>query len=132
MTTAPGMEVLIAARLITGFASGFSSVLVPIYMGELSPPTLRGFFGTCTQFGKCLYGNDVTHHTPHTTHHTPHTTHRTPQTAHRTPPCYLYTTSPSHPTTPHPQLKPWWSVFWSPLSSASRSQQNRDGGSCSQ
>jgi SP family facilitated glucose transporter-like MFS transporter 3 len=27
-----------------GFASGFSSVLVPIYLGELAPPTLRGFW----------------------------------------------------------------------------------------
>jgi MFS family permease len=24
-------------------------VLVPIYMGELAPPSMRGFFGTCTQ-----------------------------------------------------------------------------------
>lgn len=39
-----------AARFIIGFASGFSSVLVPIYLGELAPPTLRGTLGTLTQF----------------------------------------------------------------------------------
>ena len=35
-------------------ASGFSSVLVPIYLGELSPPILRGTFGTFTQFGTVI------------------------------------------------------------------------------
>ena len=29
---------------------GYSSVLVPIYLGELAPPTLRGMLGTLTQF----------------------------------------------------------------------------------
>lgn len=41
---------IIISRLIIGFASGFSSVLVPIYLGELAPPTLRGTLGTMTQF----------------------------------------------------------------------------------
>lgn len=41
---------LIPARLIIGFASGVSSVVVPVYLGEISPPTLRGTVGTCTQF----------------------------------------------------------------------------------
>jgi SP family facilitated glucose transporter-like MFS transporter 3 len=41
---------LILARLVVGMASGFSSVLVPIYLGELAPPILRGTFGTATQF----------------------------------------------------------------------------------
>jgi len=41
---------IILSRFIIGFASGFSSVLVPIYLGELAPPTLRGMLGTLTQF----------------------------------------------------------------------------------
>lgn len=49
MTFAPNIQVLSLARVILGFGSGVSSVLVPIYMGELAPPSMRGFFGTCTQ-----------------------------------------------------------------------------------
>ena len=44
------MYYIIGARFIIGFASGISSVLVPIYLGELAPPTLRGTLGTLTQF----------------------------------------------------------------------------------
>eukprot|EP00953_Heterococcus_sp_UTEX-ZZ885_P027434 14715-Heterococcus_DN1.PRE.6 len=43
---------LIPARLLIGFASGYASVIVPIYLGELAPPTLRGTLGTLTQ---CCY-----------------------------------------------------------------------------
>lgn len=50
-TFAPDMMTLIVARFIIGFASGYSSVLVPIYLGELAPPSLRGMLGTITQFG---------------------------------------------------------------------------------
>ncbi|KAL7551100.1 hypothetical protein ACHAWF_014335 [Thalassiosira exigua] len=49
-TFAGNMMCIIVARFIIGFASGFSSVLVPIYLGELAPPTLRGTLGTLTQF----------------------------------------------------------------------------------
>jgi len=49
-TFALDMFTIIVARFIIGFASGFSSVLVPIYLGELAPPTLRGLLGTLTQF----------------------------------------------------------------------------------
>jgi SP family facilitated glucose transporter-like MFS transporter 3 len=35
-TAAWNMWILIVARFIIGFASGFSSVLVPIYLGEVS------------------------------------------------------------------------------------------------
>jgi SP family facilitated glucose transporter-like MFS transporter 3 len=49
-TFALDMFTIIVSRFIIGFASGFSSVLVPIYLGELAPPTLRGFLGTITQF----------------------------------------------------------------------------------
>jgi MFS transporter, SP family, solute carrier family 2 (facilitated glucose transporter), member 3 len=51
-TIAQDMLTIIVARLIIGFASGYSSVLVPIYLGEMAPPTLRGTLGTLTQF--CL------------------------------------------------------------------------------
>ena len=49
-TFAIDMFSIIVARFIIGFASGISSVLVPIYLGELAPPSLRGTFGTLTQF----------------------------------------------------------------------------------
>jgi len=49
-TFALNMTTLIVSRFIIGFASGFSSVLVPIYLGELAPPTMRGTLGTLTQF----------------------------------------------------------------------------------
>lgn len=51
-TFAGNMPCIIAARFVIGVASGFSSVLVPIFLGELAPPTLRGTLGTLTQF--CL------------------------------------------------------------------------------
>lgn len=50
-TFAYDMFTIIIARFIIGFGSGYSSVLVPIYLGELAPPTLRGMLGTLTQFG---------------------------------------------------------------------------------
>lgn len=49
-TFALDMLTIIISRFIIGFASGYSSVLVPIYLGELAPPTLRGMLGTLTQF----------------------------------------------------------------------------------
>jgi len=49
-TVALDMITIIVARFIIGFSSGFSSVLVPIYLGEMAPPTLRGMLGTLTQF----------------------------------------------------------------------------------
>jgi len=49
-TFALDMYSIIVARFIIGFASGFSSAVVPIYLGELAPPTLRGTLGTLTQF----------------------------------------------------------------------------------
>lgn len=49
-TLALDMFTIIIARFIIGFASGYSSVLVPIYLGEMAPPTLRGMLGTVTQF----------------------------------------------------------------------------------
>mmetsp|Transcript_26952 Transcript_26952/g.41295 ORF Transcript_26952/g.41295 Transcript_26952/m.41295 type:complete len:659 (+) Transcript_26952:140-2116(+) len=48
------MYTIIISRFVIGFASGFSSVLVPIYLGELAPPTLRGTLGTLTQFAMVI------------------------------------------------------------------------------
>jgi SP family facilitated glucose transporter-like MFS transporter 3 len=50
MTASQNVYWLIPARLIVGFASGVSSVVVPVYLGEISPPTMRGTVGTFTQF----------------------------------------------------------------------------------
>lgn len=49
-TCAMNMYSIIAARFVIGVASGISTVIVPIYLGELAPPTLRGTLGTLTQF----------------------------------------------------------------------------------
>ena len=50
MTFAPSIYWLLPARFIIGFASGLATVVVPVYLGEIAPPTLRGSLGTCTQF----------------------------------------------------------------------------------
>ena len=47
---APSLSVVILARMLIGVASGASTVLVPVYLGELAPPNLRGVIGTLTQF----------------------------------------------------------------------------------
>mmetsp|Transcript_28510 Transcript_28510/g.62714 ORF Transcript_28510/g.62714 Transcript_28510/m.62714 type:complete len:665 (-) Transcript_28510:81-2075(-) len=49
-TFAMNMLAIIIARCTLGLASGLSSVLVPIYLGEMAPPTLRGTLGTISQF----------------------------------------------------------------------------------
>jgi len=49
-TFAISMIYIIIGRFIIGFASGLSTVLVPIYLGEMAPPSLRGTLGTMTQF----------------------------------------------------------------------------------
>lgn len=54
MTMAPNVYWLIPARLLIGFASGVSTVVVPVYLGEIAPPTLRGTLGTCTQFAMTI------------------------------------------------------------------------------
>ncbi|CAM9105512.1 unnamed protein product [Phaeothamnion confervicola] len=51
---APSIYWLIPARFIIGFGSGYASVIVPIYLGELAPPTLRGTLGTLTQFSMVI------------------------------------------------------------------------------
>eukprot|EP00608_Synchroma_pusillum_P012317 CAMPEP_0198434300 /NCGR_PEP_ID=MMETSP1452-20131203/31850_1 /TAXON_ID=1181717 /ORGANISM="Synchroma pusillum, Strain CCMP3072" /LENGTH=589 /DNA_ID=CAMNT_0044154809 /DNA_START=1 /DNA_END=1770 /DNA_ORIENTATION=- len=54
LSLAPSVLWLVPARLLTGFASGYASVLCPIYLGEIAPPTLRGTLGTCTQFAMVI------------------------------------------------------------------------------
>jgi len=49
-TVAQDMLTIILARFIIGFASGYTTVLVPVYLGEVAPPSLRGTLGTLTQF----------------------------------------------------------------------------------
>jgi len=49
-TLAADMTIIIVSRFIVGFASGYSSVLVPIYLREIAPPALSGTLGTMTQF----------------------------------------------------------------------------------
>eukprot|EP00970_Alexandrium_tamarense_P014127 scaffold3895_cov97-Alexandrium_tamarense.AAC.1 len=51
---APSLSVVILARMLIGVASGASTVLVPIYLGELAPPNLRGVIGTLTQFASVI------------------------------------------------------------------------------
>lgn len=43
------MYSLIFGRFLVGFASGMVSVVVPLYLGELAPPNLRGSLGTAYQ-----------------------------------------------------------------------------------
>lgn len=47
---APSLEMLTLARFLLGLESGVATVLVPIYLGELAPPHLRGTLGTVNQF----------------------------------------------------------------------------------
>lgn len=54
MSLAPSMAWLVPARFITGFASGLATVLVPVYLGEMAPPTLRGTLGTLSQFAMVI------------------------------------------------------------------------------
>lgn len=49
-TCSLSMSMIVVARAIIGVACGATTVLVPIYLGELAPPNLRGYIGTMTQF----------------------------------------------------------------------------------
>ena len=44
-----GVSLLLAGRVVTGVACGATTVVVPMYLGEISPPHLRGALGTCFQ-----------------------------------------------------------------------------------
>lgn len=51
----PNMIGLIFARLLVGMAGGAATVLTPLYLSEISPPSLRGTIGTLTQLS-CVVG----------------------------------------------------------------------------
>ncbi|KAK4140001.1 major facilitator superfamily domain-containing protein [Dichotomopilus funicola] len=48
-TYAHSVPVMILARFLTGIGAGASTVVVPLYISEVAPPTKRGFFGAFTQ-----------------------------------------------------------------------------------
>lgn len=48
-TFASSVPVMIIARFLTGLGAGASTVIVPLYISEVAPPTKRGFFGAFTQ-----------------------------------------------------------------------------------
>ncbi|EQC31526.1 hypothetical protein SDRG_10700 [Saprolegnia diclina VS20] len=54
MACAVNIYWLILGRFLVGFAAGIVSVVVPLYLGELAPPNLRGALGTGYQFGVVL------------------------------------------------------------------------------
>eukprot|EP00322_Chrysochromulina_rotalis_P001079 CAMPEP_0115846448 /NCGR_PEP_ID=MMETSP0287-20121206/9867_1 /TAXON_ID=412157 /ORGANISM="Chrysochromulina rotalis, Strain UIO044" /LENGTH=562 /DNA_ID=CAMNT_0003300241 /DNA_START=33 /DNA_END=1721 /DNA_ORIENTATION=- len=51
---ASGVMAMLAGRVLTGCASGASTVVVPIYLGELAPPHLRGTLGVMFQLA-CVF-----------------------------------------------------------------------------
>ncbi|KFO22060.1 solute carrier family 2, facilitated glucose transporter member 3 isoform X2 [Fukomys damarensis] len=48
---AESVEMLILGRVVTGIFCGLCTGFVPMYIGEVSPTTLRGAFGTLNQLG---------------------------------------------------------------------------------
>ncbi|KAL2167368.1 hypothetical protein VTG60DRAFT_1357 [Thermothelomyces hinnuleus] len=48
-TFAASVAVMIIARSLTGIGAGASTVIVPLYISEVAPPSKRGFFGAFTQ-----------------------------------------------------------------------------------
>jgi len=44
-----GVLLMLGGRVVTGVACGATTVVVPMYLGEISPPQLRGTLGTCFQ-----------------------------------------------------------------------------------
>ena len=44
-----GVLLMLVGRVVTGVACGATTVVVPIYLGEISPPHLRGVLGTLFQ-----------------------------------------------------------------------------------
>ena len=41
-----GLSILMAGRVVTGIACGASTVVVPMYLGEIAPPHMRGQLGS--------------------------------------------------------------------------------------
>ncbi|KAI5457479.1 general substrate transporter [Mariannaea sp. PMI_226] len=48
-TIAGSVFVMALGRLMSGIGAGASTVVVPLYISEIAPPTSRGLFGTMTQ-----------------------------------------------------------------------------------
>lgn len=48
-------EMLIIGRFVVGLHSGLTTGFVPMYIGEISPTSLRGALGTLHQLG-CVVG----------------------------------------------------------------------------
>ncbi|RLN46097.1 hypothetical protein BBJ29_006204 [Phytophthora kernoviae] len=61
MALAIDIYMLIVGRFLVGIASGTATVIVPLYLGELAPPNLRGSLGTTYQVAMVLgiLGTDV-------------------------------------------------------------------------
>ncbi|KAK4050134.1 Bifunctional purine biosynthesis protein PurH [Microbotryomycetes sp. JL201] len=47
------LALLVLGRILVGLACGISTVLVPLYLNELSPPSLKGNIGVLTQLSIC-------------------------------------------------------------------------------
>jgi len=54
LLASPTMVALMGARFTIGLGCGVSMVCVPVYIGELAPPKLRGPLGTGTQLTQCI------------------------------------------------------------------------------
>lgn len=48
-TLAGGVFAMVTGRLVTGLGAGASTVIVPLYISEVAPPSERGMFGAMTQ-----------------------------------------------------------------------------------
>ncbi|XP_062112843.1 monosaccharide-sensing protein 2-like [Humulus lupulus] len=63
MSWSPNVYVLLLARLLNGFGTGFVVTLVPIYISETAPSDIRGSLNTLPQFmgssGMCLSSSMV-------------------------------------------------------------------------
>ncbi|GMF21182.1 unnamed protein product [Phytophthora lilii] len=61
MAFAIDIYMLIVGRFLVGIASGTATVIVPLYLGELAPPNLRGALGTTYQVAMVLgiLGTDI-------------------------------------------------------------------------
>ncbi|CAM1307224.1 SLC2A8 (predicted) [Pycnogonum litorale] len=49
MAYARNLTMLLIGRIVTGFCAGSISLSVPVYLGEISPPSIRGRLGTIIQ-----------------------------------------------------------------------------------
>ncbi|KAI5306949.1 hypothetical protein KEM56_006178, partial [Ascosphaera pollenicola] len=53
-TEASSVGAFVTGRIISGLGAGAAIVVGPIYIAEIAPPHLRGFFGCFTQIGACV------------------------------------------------------------------------------